>query len=65
MAIIVQHPSSAVCQSCPDLAICGGGMPAHRWRKENGFDNPSVFCADQQFLIDRMRQWISRHQAAA
>jgi uncharacterized protein len=62
---IAQHPSSAVCQSCSDLAVCGGGMPAHRWRKENGFDNPSVFCADQQFLIDRMRQWISRQQAAA
>jgi uncharacterized protein len=59
-----QRPSSTICQSCPDLTICGGGMPAHRWRKENGFENPSVFCSDQRLLIDRMRQWISRQQAA-
>jgi uncharacterized protein len=62
---VAQNPSSAVCRSCPDFPICGGGMPAHRWRKENGFDNPSVFCSDQRFLIDRMRQWISGQQAAA
>jgi uncharacterized protein len=62
---VAQQPSSAVCQACPHLAVCGGGMPAHRWRKETGFDNPTVFCADQQFLIDRMRQWITTQQAAA
>lgn len=62
---VSQRPSSAICQSCPDLGVCGGGMPAHRWRKESGFDNPSVFCADQKFLIDRMRQWISKQQTAA
>jgi uncharacterized protein len=61
---VAQRPSSAICQSCPDLAICGGGMPAHRWRKESGFENPTVFCADQRLLIDRMRQWISKQQAA-
>jgi uncharacterized protein len=62
---VAQQPSSAICQACPHLAVCGGGMPAHRWRKETGFDNPTVFCADQQFLINRMRQWIIRQQAAA
>jgi uncharacterized protein len=62
---VAQRPSSAICQACPDLAVCGGGMPAHRWRKESGFDNPSIFCADQRMLIDRMRLWISGQQAAA
>jgi uncharacterized protein len=61
---IAQRPLSAVCQSCADVSVCGGGMPAHRWRNESGFDNPSVFCADQRLLIGRMRQWISRQQAA-
>jgi uncharacterized protein len=62
---VAQQPSSAVCQACVHLAVCGGGMPAHRWRTETGFDNPSIFCADQQLLIDRMRQWITTPQAAA
>lgn len=62
---VAQNPSSAECRSCPHLAVCGGGMPAHRWRKDSEFDNPSVFCADQQFLIDRMRQWINGQYAAA
>jgi uncharacterized protein len=62
---VAQQPSSAVCQTCVHLAVCGGGMPAHRWRRETGFDNPSIFCADQQLLIDRMRQWITTQQATA
>jgi uncharacterized protein len=62
---VAQRPSSSVCQACPHLAVCGGGMPAHRWRAETGFDNPSVFCADQKLLIDRMRQWITRSRVAA
>jgi uncharacterized protein len=55
-----QRPSSPICLNCGELAICGGGMPAHRWSAEKGFNNPSVFCADQQYLIRRMREWIVR-----
>jgi uncharacterized protein len=57
---VAQRPSSALCLSCPDLPICGGGMPAHRWSTSRGFDNPSVFCTDQRFLIKRMHGWIER-----
>lgn len=53
-----QRPTSDVCRNCPDLAVCGGGMPAHRWSNESGLNNPSVFCADQRLLINRMREWI-------
>ncbi|WP_375458499.1 cyclophane-forming radical SAM/SPASM peptide maturase YhhB [uncultured Enterovirga sp.] len=60
-----QRPSSPVCLSCPDLRVCGGGMPAHRWRSETGFVNPSVFCADQRLLIDAMRDILSRRMLAA
>jgi len=51
----MQRPSSPTCLSCPELRICGGGMPLHRWRDENGFDNPSIYCADQKLLIHHIR----------
>ncbi|MFK0690928.1 cyclophane-forming radical SAM/SPASM peptide maturase YhhB [Mesorhizobium sp. IMUNJ 23033] len=53
-----QRPTSSVCKMCPDLAICGGGMVAHRWSSRRGFDNPTVFCADQRLLIANMRNAI-------
>lgn len=40
-----------ICQSCPVLAVCGGGQYAHRYRAGDGFDNPSVYCADLRRLI--------------
>lgn len=55
-----QRPSSPRCLSCPELGICGAGMPAHRWSEADGFVNPSVFCADQLHLIGHMRQQIAR-----
>lgn len=50
-----QRPLSSTCTSCPDLGVCGGGMVAHRWSAAQGYDNPTVFCADQRHLISRMR----------
>ena len=34
------------CQACPAVEACGGGFVPHRWSAENGFANPSVYCAD-------------------
>jgi len=61
-----QRPSSAICAACPDLGICGGGMVAHRWSRAQGYDNPTVFCADQRLLIAQMRRLAdaTRSQAA-
>lgn len=59
-----QQPTASTCRVCPELKICGGGMVAHRWSDERGFDNPSVFCADQLLLIRRMREWIVWHKGA-
>ena len=59
-----QRPTAKTCRLCPELAVCGGGMVAHRWSKDRGFDNPSVYCADQVLLIGYMRDWIERHEAA-
>jgi len=46
---------SATCRKCPVVTSCGGGLYAHRYRKENGFDNPSVYCADLLKIIGHVR----------
>lgn len=56
----LQRPTNLKCINCPELNICGGGMILHRWRKENAFNNPSVFCADQLFLINSMRKELAQ-----
>lgn len=60
-----QPPGCEDCLSCPDYGPCGGGMPAHRWGIERGFENPSVFCADQHYLIASMRGHLSRRGISA
>jgi uncharacterized protein len=54
----MQRPSAKTCLSCPELRICGGGMTLHRWRDDNGYDNPSVYCADQMLLINHIRKYL-------
>ncbi|MFE9852907.1 radical SAM/SPASM protein FxsB, inactivated metallohydrolase extension form [Streptomyces sp. NPDC005576] len=39
------------CRSCPVVRSCGGGLYTHRYRSSNGFDNPSVYCADLEALV--------------
>jgi len=56
-----QRPTSPTCLSCPHLKVCGGGMLTHRYDDENGYDNPTVFCADQKLLIARMMEALSPH----
>lgn len=59
-----QRPTARACLACPDLTVCGGGMPTHRWSAANGFANPSVFCADQKTLISAMRDRVGMASAA-
>lgn len=47
---------SETCRACPVVAQCGGGLFAHRYSAERGFDNPSVYCPDLMELIHHMRQ---------
>ncbi len=49
----LQNPTSKECNKCDYLTICGGGMPLHRWSKENSYENPSVYCSDQKLVITR------------
>ncbi len=34
------------CKQCQYIEACGGGYLPHRFSKENGYDNPSVYCDD-------------------
>jgi uncharacterized protein len=61
----LQVPSSPICQSCPELQICGGGMPAHRWSADRGYSNPTIFCSDQLVLISEARSRLDLLQAGA
>jgi uncharacterized protein len=49
------------CQRCPVVTSCGGGLYTHRYRTSNGFENPSVYCADLLKLITH----IGSHRPAA
>ncbi|BCB82588.1 FxsB family radical SAM/SPASM domain protein [Phytohabitans flavus] len=51
---------SEVCQRCPIVKICGGGLYAHRYRVDNGFLNPSVYSAD----LFRLIHYIAGRMAA-
>lgn len=55
-----QRATSDKCMGCADYSICGGGMKLHRWKDENDFNNPSVYCEDQLYLIKNMRKAIAK-----
>jgi uncharacterized protein len=42
------------------VRVCGGGYLPHRFSKANGFDNPSVYCADLLKLIEHIASAIVR-----
>ena len=42
------------CRQCPVVQACGGGLYAHRYQSDNGFDNPSVYCDDLKTLIPQV-----------
>lgn len=43
-----------LCQSCPAVRICGGGLITHRFDRRNGFLNPTVYCSDMYALIQHI-----------
>ncbi|MER5595635.1 FxsB family cyclophane-forming radical SAM/SPASM peptide maturase [Streptomyces sp. NPDC002265] len=45
----------ARCRACPLHRVCGGGHYATRYRRDTGFANPSVYCAELTELIGRVR----------
>ncbi|WP_405684600.1 FxsB family cyclophane-forming radical SAM/SPASM peptide maturase [Streptomyces sp. NBC_00057] len=53
------------CRACPLLTVCGGGHYAHRYRADNGFTNPSVYCADLERLVRHIAGRLSDATAGA
>jgi uncharacterized protein len=50
---------SRTCQECTIVAACGGGLYPHRYRAENGFDNPSVYCRDLGHFIGHVSERVT------
>lgn len=48
----------ATCSDCDFKNICGGGMYVHRYKTESGFDNPSVYCKDIQYIINHINDYL-------
>jgi uncharacterized protein len=44
-----------LCQTCPVMETCGGGLYPHRFLAGEGFRNPSVYCEDLLRLITHVR----------
>lgn len=55
LAIFEGMPLSKTCQACRECDTCGGGYLPHRYSSLNGFDNPSVWCADLLKLFSHIR----------
>ncbi|WP_406354232.1 FxsB family cyclophane-forming radical SAM/SPASM peptide maturase [Streptomyces sp. NBC_00658] len=49
------------CQSCPLVEVCGGGYLPHRFSVARGYRNPSVYCADLEYLIRHVQGSLRRH----
>ena len=54
-AIFQGMPLPRLCKGCPERDTCAGGYLPHRYSSANGFDNPSVWCADLLKLFAHLR----------
>lgn len=54
VAVAGQDGLCEICTACPLHDVCGAGYLPHRFSRENGFDNPSVYCHDLWKLINRI-----------
>ncbi|MEO0525932.1 MAG: radical SAM protein [Bacteroidota bacterium] len=61
LAIAYREKASMACEkclSCNLFAVCGGGNVLQRYSKENGFDNPSVYCTDLMMIINHIKTFL-------
>jgi uncharacterized protein len=49
----------SACVDCGERDTCGGGYLPHRFSKERGFDNASIWCADILRLFGKMRELLA------
>lgn len=48
----------AQCRECPLKEVCKGGRLVHRYSKEKGFNNPSVYCRDLVTFIAHVQNYF-------
>lgn len=48
-----------VCRACAFREVCGGGYLPHRYRRDTGFTNPSVHCADLLAVLAHIRARVA------
>ncbi len=48
------------CLECPVASVCRGGRLVHRHKKENGFNNPSVYCEDMILIISHIQNTMMK-----
>jgi uncharacterized protein len=49
------------CRQCKFMNACGGGYLPHRFSKENGYDNPSVYCDDLYATFEHIASVLDSH----
>ncbi|WKU04461.1 cyclophane-forming radical SAM/SPASM peptide maturase YhhB [Micromonospora sp. HUAS LYJ1] len=63
--LLTRDGLSHTCRVCPVVDVCGGGSVPHRYA-DNGFDNPTVYCAEMLALIQhverRMASTVSKQR---
>ena len=52
---------AAKCRACKFMNACGGGYLPHRFSKQNGYDNPSVYCDDLYAMFENMAAVLESH----
>lgn len=57
-------PLSLTCKGCPERDTCSGGYLPHRYSRDRGFDNPSIWCQDLQKLFSYVRNYITTTASA-
>jgi uncharacterized protein len=53
-ALAGQESLCQICQKCEIRDVCGGGYLPSRFSQWNGFDNPSIYCADLKKLVSHV-----------
>lgn len=51
------------CQECMWKNICAGGEPVNRYSKENGFNNPSIYCNSLKRIYKTATQFLLKNGA--
>jgi uncharacterized protein len=49
------------CRRCKFMNACGGGYLPHRFSRENGYDNPSVYCDDLYATYEHIQSVLENH----